>query len=213
MCGSDKRDSMIVPKPLPMQIADYLRERILHDTMKPGERIREQTVADSLAVSRTPIRDALRVLEAEGLVRIGLNHGATVISLDEETVRDALLVQATLEALAGHTVAGGRSSALNAVLLRHVERLNRAAEKSDGKSWFKSDVGFYKDIILHCRSNNISDIYYKISLITYRSRYLFRMNTLPSKTDCEAFYKIAAAIREGQPDTAKELIKTARYTG
>lgn len=67
------------------RVAALLRDRILSGAYAPGQRIRQEDVAERLGASRFPVRDALRILEAEGLVTLVANKGATVsrLSLDE----------------------------------------------------------------------------------------------------------------------------------
>ena len=85
---------------LPASLAELLRERIIQGEFPPGSRLNERTLCDSLGVSRTPLREALRLLAADGLVRIEPNRGAQVIALSETDVREAFEIIGGLEALA-----------------------------------------------------------------------------------------------------------------
>jgi len=81
-------------------VAERLREAILDDEFKPGEFIREAEVADSMAVSRGPVRDALILLEREGLVRISRNRGARVVDLTVTELGEVYSLRSILEELA-----------------------------------------------------------------------------------------------------------------
>lgn len=203
------RDAPIAPRPLPVQIADYLRERIFHDLLKPGERIREQTVADSLSVSRTPLRDALRILETEGLVKIHPNRGATVVALDEQAAGDARQVQATLEALAGSILAADAPDDATTVLGRHVERLRKAAARSDRNQWFRAGEEFYDEIVRLAGNQTIIDLHHKISTIVYRSRFIASA-TADRAFDTATYDGIFQSIRNALPRDAKKAIVAAR---
>lgn len=73
---------MSTPSPVASQrIADVLAERILDGTLAPGSRIKQDELADELATSRIPVREALRILETRGLVTLRANSGAWVMSL------------------------------------------------------------------------------------------------------------------------------------
>ena len=85
--------------PLAQQVAVQIRDMIIQDQLTPGEWIREQALADKLKVSRTPLREALKMLELEGLIQLLPNRGAVVTELTVEEVEEKLLVLATLEAL------------------------------------------------------------------------------------------------------------------
>jgi DNA-binding GntR family transcriptional regulator len=63
------------------RVADALRDEILHGRMAPGARIRQEEIAARLGVSRVPVREALRILEADGLVTLVANTGAWVAHL------------------------------------------------------------------------------------------------------------------------------------
>jgi DNA-binding GntR family transcriptional regulator len=83
-----------------VRVADHLRAAILDGTILPGEWIRQEEVADRLGASRLPVREALRMLEAEGLTIHVRNKGARVPSLDQHEVDVAYQMRERLEPLA-----------------------------------------------------------------------------------------------------------------
>ena len=86
--------------PLRDVVFNTLREAILKGELEPGERLMEIQLADRLGVSRTPIREAIRKLELEGLVLMIPRKGAEVARISENNLRDVLEVRRTLEELA-----------------------------------------------------------------------------------------------------------------
>lgn len=86
--------------PLREQILNEIRNAIIEGKFKAGEKIPEQELADQLGVSRTPIREAIRVLEQQGLLEIRPQNGTYVASLNKEESKDGLYVRASLEELA-----------------------------------------------------------------------------------------------------------------
>ena len=82
-----------------------LREDILAGTYKRDEELKEKTIGDELGVSRTPVREALRQLELEGLVTIVPNKGAYVVGISEEDIRDIYEIRARLEGLCARRAA------------------------------------------------------------------------------------------------------------
>jgi len=88
----------------PISIADqvyaYLKEKILLGEIKPGERLKQVPVAQLVKISRTPVRDALRRLEQEGLVERVPQRGVRVTAIKEETVKEVFGVRTVLEAYA-----------------------------------------------------------------------------------------------------------------
>ena len=71
---------------LPNAVADQLRELIIEGVLQPGVRLNERALCDRLQVSRTPLREAFRLLNADGLIEIQPNRGAQVVALSREDV-------------------------------------------------------------------------------------------------------------------------------
>ena len=84
----------------PARVAAYLRELILHDVLKPGDRIRQEEIAARFGTSRLPVREALRMLEAEGLTEHEPNKGARVPRLSMHEVDVVYRMRERLEPLA-----------------------------------------------------------------------------------------------------------------
>ena len=93
------------------QVLAELRRRIIDADYRPGERLREDRLAADFGVSRNPVREALRVVEAEGFVTVEPRRGAVVATPDEETMREMFSVRALLEPLAARLAAEGASDA------------------------------------------------------------------------------------------------------
>jgi DNA-binding GntR family transcriptional regulator len=88
-------------KTLHGQLASHLRDMIMAGVFKPGEKIQEQDLCDRFDVSRTPIREALRVLAAEGLLTLTPNRGARIASSTAEEIEELYPLIGALEGLAG----------------------------------------------------------------------------------------------------------------
>ena len=86
--------------PLRDVVFNTLRQGILTGELKPGERLMEIHLADRLGVSRTPIREAIRMLELEGLVTMIPRRGAEVSRISRQDIRDVLEVRLVLDSLA-----------------------------------------------------------------------------------------------------------------
>ena len=113
---------------LPEQIAARLAERITAGVYAPGRRVMEQEVSGEFSVSRGPVREALRLLEREGLVTILPRRGAQVTQLSTAEVREIFDIRAALNGLRDRQIAesAGRGEVLPA-LEQGVERLSRLA--------------------------------------------------------------------------------------
>jgi len=101
------------------KLAAQLQARVLDGDLLPGTRLRQEALAAEFGVSRTPIREALRKLQASGLVDLRPNRGALVRGLTPREIRDAYAVRAELEGLAAEVAA-------LRIQQTQIERLHRA---------------------------------------------------------------------------------------
>src|SRR5579862_6440277 len=90
---------------LPEAAAERLRALIIEGELAPGARLNERELSERLGVSRTPLREAFRMLAADGLLVQLPNRGAQVVSLSRDDARHAFEVMAALEGLAGELAA------------------------------------------------------------------------------------------------------------
>lgn len=109
------------------QIADRIADMIISGRYSPGERVSEQELADIFEVSRGPIRDALRILEMEGLVRIMPRRGTVVAKLTTREIDDIFKVRACLLGLAAKLAAENRTPEDEAWLVSSISETRAAA--------------------------------------------------------------------------------------
>jgi DNA-binding GntR family transcriptional regulator len=116
---------------LPTQISNTLEEAIISGVLKPGERLRPEALASHYGVSRIPVREALRYLEAAGWVTIKPRYGVYVSERSEEELTALFDVRAVLEGHVARRAAERRTDSDLARLTEIVERSRRAAEIDD----------------------------------------------------------------------------------
>ena len=112
----------------PSRVAETLREEILNGTLAPGERIIQEDIALRFGASRQPVRDALRLLEGDGLVTLKPNSGAWVSQLSESECDEAYLVRERLEPLLLSKSIPNLSSEQVEKLIRLVEEIEKTTE-------------------------------------------------------------------------------------
>ena len=91
----------IARRPLHEELAEHLRQLIIECALEPGSKISEKNLCAQFAVSRTPLREALKLLSTEGLVQLTPHRGASVTELTTEELEHIFPVMGALEALAG----------------------------------------------------------------------------------------------------------------
>lgn len=140
-------------KPLRDIVFETLREAILEGKLTPGERVMEVQLAEQLGVSRTPVREAIRKLELEGLLVMVPRKGAYVADVSLKDVIDVLEVRASLEGLAASLGAERRES-LDIELLENTTReLIKCVEDKDTEGMIRNDAAFH-DILLKASKND-----------------------------------------------------------
>ncbi len=140
--------SRLKPRPLYEEVAELLRQRIFAgkaSDMEPGAWIDELKLAQEYGISRTPLREAIKVLAAEGLVTMKMRRGAYVTEVNAKDLRDVFHLMAVLEADAAATVA---STATDKQLLE-LEALHQQLEKSarDRVKFFQLNEAFHVKLL------------------------------------------------------------------
>lgn len=120
---------------LPEQIAERIGNAIIRGGYEPGARIQEQEVADQFQVSRGPVREALRILERDGLVQIHARRGAQVTQLNVGEVNDLFEVRISLLGLAARLAAERRDPEFMARFRASVERLAEISRNGDADAY------------------------------------------------------------------------------
>lgn len=143
---ADQSDPMLS---VPEQIAGRIGDRILASTMSPGDRIGEQELADEFAVSRGPVREALRILEREGLVTILPRRGAIVTELDTTELRELMEVRAGLFEVVIRKLTACTHPELLPMLKAGTQRLNALATMEDDQGQYAETT--YRLLILCAR--------------------------------------------------------------
>jgi DNA-binding GntR family transcriptional regulator len=131
-------------RPLYEDVADRLREQIFSKQLPPGSWLDEQNLADQFGISRTPMREAIKVLASEGLITIKMRRGAYVTEVVRRDLEQIFTILSLLEGQAAKEAATKASEAeLN--LLDHLHhRLETAAADRDIEQFFEINVKFHE---------------------------------------------------------------------
>jgi len=193
--------------PLPQRVADCIRDLIIHDRLKPGERIRERTLAEALDVSRTPLRDALKILAMERLVELIPNRGAVVAHPTDAEIADMLTVYSELESLGGRLACRHASEGD----IRRVEHyrtvMTRAHEEEDRIAYFAANQAFHLSIVAASGNTTLIETHDHLNIRLYRIRYLAVMH-LPEWTAAAGEHEaLVDALRARDGDRLADLLK------
>ncbi|NQW00408.1 MAG: GntR family transcriptional regulator [Rhodospirillales bacterium] len=157
--------------PLTSQVATIIRDMIIQDIFKPGERIRERQLSEELNVSRTPLREALKILEGEKLIELLPNRGAIVADPAPREVLELLQVLGALEALGGRLAAEKATDAeISEIRALHFEML-AAYSRKDQLTYFKLNQKIHTSIIAASRNKSLIETHRHFNARLYRVRY------------------------------------------
>ncbi len=109
---------------------DMIRAAIFEGHIQPDERLTIEHIAAQLGISRTPVREALKALETDGIVKLLPNRGAIVQSFTREELADRFMVRAALEGLAGELACKRQGKKLGAVLAGIQEKMLQGMKKA-----------------------------------------------------------------------------------
>jgi len=127
-------------------VAARLRSMVFERQLAPGQWIDEKALAEAWSVSRTPLREALKVLAAEGLVELVPQRGCRVIELSDEDADDLFPVMALLEGRCAHEAAAKASDADIAELQRLHAELERHATAQDVDGYYRANHVFHSRV-------------------------------------------------------------------
>ena len=194
--------------PLRDVVFNTLRQAILHGELKPGERLMEIHLAEKLGVSRTPIREAIRKLELEGLVIMIPRRGAEVASITEKGLRDVLEVRRELDAFACELACERINTAGLEMLRLACEEFAQATRSKDAAQIAKADVKVH-NIIVHATGNErLTEIVNSLSEQMYRYRFEYIKDTTNYDELVEEHRLIYESILKKDKVTAAKVART-----
>ncbi|RIX98230.1 GntR family transcriptional regulator [Aureimonas flava] len=178
------------------RVADTLRERIVRGSLEPGARIVERRLSAELEVSRTPIREALKLLEADGLIQISRNRGAQVTGYPAEEALQLFDVIAVLEGLAAERLARtiqppllARFEGLHAEMLSHFRHRTLDA-------YFNANSAIHDLIVASCANPRLAENHQRLMLRARRGRFLAIMSDDRWKQSVDEHEQLMEALRK-----------------
>ena len=209
LAGADAPETAPLTQSLAEQIAARLSERIVAGAYAPGQRIMEQAIAAEFAVSRGPVREALRLLEKDGLVTILARRGAQVTNLSIAEVREIFDIRAMLNGLRDRLIAEdpGRMRYLPA-LEAEVAKLARLARDADRGDEYVETVSRLNRYLTHVASNRrLRTILDSLALQTLRYSQIGLSTPQRRRQSIQHWQKLVKAIRDGDGAEAERIAR------
>jgi len=201
------------PKLLSEDIADSIKTAIIKGKFKPGEKISEGELAESMGISRTPLREAFRKLENEGFIKIIPRKGAVVADLDAEEAINLYEIKSTLEGLAARLAAANMKEKDIGKLEKVNDELKQLIDKNDLESFYRVHTRFHEGFVKLCGNkrliqmiSNLNDHFNRFGIISL---------TLPGQFEkaTEQHSQIIEAFKNGDENLVEQKVKTNVMTG
>lgn len=160
------------PRLLHETVVDRLRDMIVHGELAAGTKLNERVLCESLGASRTPLREALKFLASEGLVRLLPNRGAIVAPLEAERVKQTFAVMGALEALAGELACRNASDEeINEIRALHYQMLAHHA-RGELADYFRCNQEIHSKLVQASGNEPLAEVYRSLNANVRRARYM-----------------------------------------
>lgn len=195
-------------------VTDRLRDMVLEGELPPGSRIPEMRLCDEFGVSRTPLREALKVLANEGLVRLLPNRGAVVAEVTLAEVADLFEVMVGLEGLSGRLLAERISDDGIAEIRALHERMVGHHDARERTEYFHVNQQIHHRLTEIAGNTVLLDVYDNLSVKVRRARYLANMQVGRWDESLAEHERILDALtRRDGDELSREMSEHMRHTG
>jgi DNA-binding GntR family transcriptional regulator len=186
---------------------ELIRSAILEGRLEPGQRLKEEELARELGISRTPVREALLVLQTEGLIDSAPNRGASVRSYELDDLDDLYLLRALLESFAARLAATRITDDEIAELRASNERFVALRARDDIVELVRENVRFHDVILAAARSERLAQMVRGVVQLplVYRSYVWYSPD---QKLISEHYHRqLTAALAAREPERAELVMK------
>jgi len=190
-------------RPLREIVYEELKMEILTGKIKPGTRMMEVELAEEMGVSRTPIREAIRKLEKEGLVVIEPRRGAYASQISTKDMVDILEVRQDMEGLAAYFAATRMSEGQKRKLMETSEAYNNAVAGGNMSEMISNDTRFHHIIVESCGNKILQQMVEQLQELVLRFRYIYYDNFRRGENMPEEHKRIYDAINKGDAEAAR----------
>lgn len=192
---------------LAVEITNRLRQMILEGQLEPGEKINEKLLTEQFGVSRTPLREALKVLASEGLLDLIPHRGAVITRQSEGELAEVFRVLAALEGLAGELATTAASDATLNQIKDMTQELRRSYEETDRPTYFRINQAIHKAILQAADNETLLRSHALLAYRVQRARYQANLTADRWRAAVEEHEAIAEALSARDATTTAERMK------
>ena len=184
-----------------------LREMIVKNELGPGERLHEQALSETLGVSRTPVREAIRALTAEGLVEVLPNKGAVVREMTVNEVLDAFQVIGALDSLVGELALANMTLQDLADLEDMHDRMRSRFEADDLFGYFKANQEIHRRLVAMSGNATLERQLQALNAQVQPYRYSVNIERESWERSMRDHEAIMVALRDRDPNALARLLR------
>lgn len=184
-----------------------IRDLVAAGELRPGDKVPEQQLCQRFAVSRTPLREALKVLAAEGMLQLLPRRGAIVARVSAEEIDELFPVMASLEALAGDLVCSRISDAELKQLQGMHDRMMQAFQVRDEAAYLKGNRSFHESLVACAHNPTLQTFYAQVLTRTRAFRFVARKSEDNWKAAVEDHRHIMDALNERDGARLSKLLQ------
>jgi DNA-binding GntR family transcriptional regulator len=204
---SQLKPDLIGRTALAVEITNRLRHMILEGQLQPGEKIREKILTEQFGVSRTPLREALKVLAAEGLLELIPHRGTLVTKQSDAEISEVFQVLAALEGLAGELAARNASEENLNEIRAMTEELRRSYEEADRPTYFRINQNIHKALLNTAGNETLVKAHELLAHRVQRARYQANLTPARWRAAVEEHEAITEALCNRDAKKTAELMK------
>jgi DNA-binding GntR family transcriptional regulator len=194
------------PRSLAEDAADRIREQILAGGFRQGEHLVEAKIAEQLNISRGPVREAFKLLRAEGLLNEEPRRGTFVVSLSADDVREIYGLRAALEGRAARLIARAHDPATIEQLRTLADAIDKAVATGDAAAVSRADLAFHEGLCALCGNSRILEVFDRY-VPTLRALLRLDERVLRSLDEVSNQHRpFVEAIEAGEEETAARLL-------
>jgi len=190
---------------LSQKVYRALKTEIIKGSLKPGNKLSEGKIAEQMGVSRTPVREALKELAAEGFVKMNPNQAVVVSNASVEDVQEVLQIRGVLEGLAARLATKMISEEEIKELEKYQKQMEYYTKKDDVLAFSEMDAEFHELILNVCGNNRLIQI--RKNLSDQAHRYRIRSLSVPGrlKYSLKEHQEIVEALKRKNAEQADRL--------
>ena len=189
------------------ELVARLRNMIVEGELRPGARLPEKELCTQFGVSRTPLREALKVLAADGLVEISPHRGATVVQISRSDIEEMFPVMGALEALAGELACAKIDAAGLAEITALHHQMVAHYHRKELAEYFRLNQQIHERILAAAGNATLSALHSGLAGRVRRARYMANMSPPRWRQAVEEHEQILAALTERDGARLAEILR------